>query len=67
MRELTPPIIESEYRELKSAKQRQDQKRKSDLRIRDVIAKERLFTLAYIALIVVTMIMGVVIGHLLPR
>ncbi len=62
-----PSIIESTYREVDKQRAKQDRKRKADLRVRDVIARERIFTLLYCAMLIVSMIVGTVLGYWFGR
>ena len=61
------PAVQGEFRELPPptpvAVKARNRKRRGDLLVRDVQAKERLFSLAYCAMLVVAVLIGTFIGY----
>lgn len=65
MRSPLPRIVPVKYTELEPApseKAKRDRQRRADLKVRNVQAKERLFGLIYIFLLIFTLVFGVIIG-----
>lgn len=61
------PAVQGEFRELppptSSQVKARQRKRRSDLIVRDVQARERLFALAYCAMLVAAVLVGTCVGY----